>query len=292
MPAVRRRPRRAERVARSPLPTWDQYAVRWTALHGGIDPRRARPSVERWLRLGYRIAKGCARIRVKPGLVTALGLLACIAVPIVAGRGPWWALLAAGLVVVASVTDTVDGALAVMTSRATRLGYVYDSVVDRLGEACWLLGMWRLGVRPSILVAAGALSWLHEYTRARANSAGMAEIGAATLGERPTRVILAVVGFGLAGLLGFGSTDLPAGAATFAVAVWIVLAVIGFTQLFASIHHSLAGRSWPRWRPTLAQPTPAAPAFPISDEAGRHAARPATTAVYRSAYQSLEESEG
>jgi phosphatidylglycerophosphate synthase len=173
---------------------------------------------------------------------------------------------------VAAITDTVDGALAVMTERATRLGYVYDSVVDRIGEACWLLAMWRIGVHGWIVVLAGALSWLHEYTRSRANAAGMTEIGAATLGERPTRVILSALAFALAGVAGVSSRSLPSGIVTFAATVWIVLGVIGFLQLFASIHRALAGRPWqPSGRPKTAPP-------PVEE------APPAWTTVYTSQY--------
>jgi CDP-diacylglycerol--glycerol-3-phosphate 3-phosphatidyltransferase len=237
-------------------------------------------------------------MRVKPGLVTACGLLACLLVPAFAGRGTWWSLLAAGLVAFAAVTDTVDGALAVLTAHTTRLGYVYDSVVDRIGEACWLFAMWRIGVHAWLVVAAGALSWLHEYTRARANAAGMAEIGASTLGERPTRVMLAVLGFGLAGLAGLGNNDLPAGIVTFAATVWVVLGVIGFLQLFASIHRALAGRGWPTWRPAGAAGSPPVTPVPVSPataspiaamhevdgdaEVARFASMPATSAVYTS----------
>jgi phosphatidylglycerophosphate synthase len=279
-----RRSPRGGRTASPPLPNWDQYAASWTSLHGGIDPRQARHSVERWLRLGYQIAKVGARLRVKPGAVTALGLIACLLVPIVVAQGPWWALLAAGLVMVGAVTDTVDGALAVLTTHATRLGYVYDSIVDRIGEACWLLAMWRLGAHGWIVVLAGALSWLHEYARARGNAAGMTEIGAATLGERPTRVVLAVIAFGLAGLLGFVHADLPSGVVTFVAAVWVVLSVIGFGQLFAGIHRALAGQSWPGWKPRPKGSPADQPATARSDESPRYAAMPATSAVYTSQF--------
>jgi CDP-diacylglycerol--glycerol-3-phosphate 3-phosphatidyltransferase len=240
--------------------------------------------------MGYAVAKACARVRVKPGAVTALGLLACALVPVLAGRGKTWALLAAALVIVAAVADTVDGALAVLTSHTTRLGYVYDSVVDRLGEALWLLALWRLGAPGYLVVAAGAISWLHEYTRSRANAAGMSEIGAATMGERPTRVILAVIGLAVAGLTGLGSVDLPAGVATFAVAAWIILGVLGFAQLFSSVHRALAGRDWRTFTPAPPTVAPAfagpidAPASSSADdiELERIIAMPATTAVYTS----------
>jgi phosphatidylglycerophosphate synthase len=267
---------------REPLPNWDQYATRWTALHGGVDPRRGRPSVGHWLRFGYVLAKGCARARIRPSLITLSGLLACLLVPafVGPGHGTGGRLLAAMLVLFAAVADTVDGALAVVTSHATKLGYVYDSMVDRIGEACWLLALWRIGVPGYLVLLAGALSWLHEYTRARANAAGMREIGASTLGERPTRVILAFLGIGLAGLVGLGSKALPSGVATFMVAVWSVLALIGFMQLFASIHKALAGRVWPMWQPP--SPPPPTTTTSIDDEFARLSSMPPTTTIYTS----------
>jgi CDP-diacylglycerol--glycerol-3-phosphate 3-phosphatidyltransferase len=219
--------------------TWDGYATVWAGLHGGADPRSARPAVANWLRLGYVLAKLAAHLRVPPGGVTALGIVACLFVPVTVVRGAGWPLLAALLVGVAAVADTVDGALAVLTDRTTRLGYVYDSIADRLGEACWLTGFYLLGVSGPVVVAVGALSWLHEYARSRANAAGMTEIGALTIGERPTRVALSFLGFALAGI---------PGAAGACVAVWGVLSLIGFGQLSASVHRALAGRPWPSWR--------------------------------------------
>ncbi len=273
---------------REQLPNWDQYATRWTALHGGIDPRRARPTVGAWLHFGYILAKGCARIRIKPSMVTFAGLVACLLVPALvgSGHGAGGRFLAAGLVVFAAVTDTVDGALAVVTSHATKLGYVYDAVVDRIGELCWLIALWRIGVPAYLALIAGAMSWLHEYTRARANAAGMREIGAATLGERPTRVLLTFIGIALAGLIGLGSHEMPTGVATFVVAVWAVLAVIGFMQLFASIHRALAGRNWPMWQSAAPPSPPQAPSptttTSTDDEFARLSSMPPTTTIYTS----------
>jgi CDP-diacylglycerol--glycerol-3-phosphate 3-phosphatidyltransferase len=260
---------------RDPLPNWDQYATRWTALHGGVDPRRARAMIGFWQRSGYEIAKVCARVRIRPTGLTFTGLGACLAVPFMVGHGTGGLFLAAGLVLLAAVTDTVDGALAVVTSHATKLGYVYDSVVDRIGEVCWLIALWLLGASGYLAVAAGALAWLHEYTRARANAAGMREIGASTLGERPTRVLLTFIGFALGALVGLANPDMLRGLATFVVAVWCVIALIGFLQLFASIHKALAGRNWPMWQPA---PPPVAPPKAGSSQAGSSTAAPPTVA--------------
>jgi hypothetical protein len=61
------------------------------------------------------------------------------------------------LVLLSAVADTVDGAVAVIAGRATRLGQVDDSLADRLGEACWLVALWLVGA-PGWLDAPGARS--------------------------------------------------------------------------------------------------------------------------------------
>ncbi|MEH1011567.1 CDP-alcohol phosphatidyltransferase family protein [Micromonospora sp. CPCC 206060] len=218
---------------------WDEYATVWARLHGGFDPRAATPVVRGWLRLAYHLGYLLGRLRVSPTAVTVAGMLICIAVPVVAPRGQDGPLLAAGIVLLAAVADSVDGAVAVVTGRTSRLGYVYDSVADRVGEAAWLAAFWLLGAPGALVVAAGALSWLHEYVRARSVSAGMREIGAVTVGERPTRVVVALVGLLLAGLTGFIRTDLAAGTITMATAVWVLLAGFGLGQLLAAVRRVL-----------------------------------------------------
>jgi phosphatidylglycerophosphate synthase len=214
---------------------WDEYAVAWARLHGGFDPRRAGPAVGGWLRMAYGIGAGLARVRVPPALVTLTGLVLCVAVPVLSDRPA----VAAVFVLLAAMADSVDGAVAVVSGRATRLGYLYDSLVDRLGEGCWLVAFWLVGAPGTLVVAAGALSWLHEYVRARVTSAGMKDIGVVTIGERPTRVAVAVVGLVLAGWVGVIQSDLPAGTITVVSAVWVLLAVVGLAQLLAAVHRSL-----------------------------------------------------
>ena len=159
------------------------------------------------------------------------------------------------------MADTVDGALAVLSGHTTRLGYVYDAVVDRIGEACWLIALWRIGAAGHVVVAAGALAWLHEYVRSRGNAAGMTEITAVTVGERPTRVMVTIGGLVLAGLAESFNPHVAAGIAAITTATWIVLGLIGIAQLLAAVHRALAGRSWPTWRPAGA-PNSAAPSAP------------------------------
>nr|MDT0662119.1 CDP-alcohol phosphatidyltransferase family protein [Micromonospora sp. DSM 115978] len=219
--------------------SWNEYAETWARLHGGFDPRRATPTVRGWLRMAYEIGTVLSRLRVGPTAVTVLGTLLCAAVPLVVVRGSSGPLLAAVLVLLAAVADSVDGAVAVVAGRTSRLGYVYDSAADRLGEAFWLIAFWLLGVPGTLVVAAGALSWLHEYVRARAVSAGMREIGAVTMGERPSRVCVAIVGLFAAGVAGLVRPELAAGTMTVATTIWVVLAAFGLVQLLTAVRRAL-----------------------------------------------------
>ena len=218
---------------------WDGYAERWSALHGGYDPRRASLLVRGWLHLAYRIACGLAVVRLRPSAVTAAGVVVAAAVPAVVAPGPAGGLVAAGLVLVGALADTADGALAVVSGRESRLGQVYDSVADRLSEAAWLLGLFLLGAPGWLAAACLGVTWLHEYVRARATVAGMSEIGAVTVGERPTRVLLAQFGLATAGAAGLVAPEAAAGTATVAAAVWTGLGGIGLVQLAVAVRHTL-----------------------------------------------------
>ncbi|MGK5445491.1 CDP-alcohol phosphatidyltransferase family protein [Micromonospora sp. URMC 105] len=218
---------------------WDDYATAWARLHGGFDPRAAAPVVRAWLRFAYHVGYILGRLRIGPTAVTVAGVLLCLCVPLFSVRSVDGPLLGALFVLLAAVADSVDGAVAVATNRTTRLGYVYDSVADRLGEVAWLTAFWLVGAPGALVVAGGALSWLHEYVRARAVAAGMRDIGAVTVGERPTRVCVALVGLLLAGLTGLIDPDLAAGTITMATAVWVLLAGFGLGQLLSTVRRAL-----------------------------------------------------
>ena len=57
--------------------------------------------------------------------MTAAGLLMCLAVPFAAGLG----LLGGLLVLVASFADGLDGAVAMVTGKASRLGFGFAQLV-------------------------------------------------------------------------------------------------------------------------------------------------------------------
>ena len=99
-----------------------------------------------------------------PTAVTVAGLLICLRVPFAAAQGPAGLLVGAVLVLLAGIADALDGAVAVVTGRASRFGFVYDSVADRLGEAAWLAAFWLAGA-PGLLVVIGGAAVLAARVR-------------------------------------------------------------------------------------------------------------------------------
>jgi hypothetical protein len=218
---------------------WDQYATAWADQHGGYDQRRAPVSVRGWLRLGYQVARGLAAVRVPPGAVTALGLAAAVAVPLVAGSDRDRVLLAAGFVLLSALAGTLDRALRVLTRQATAGSALGEAVAARLGEVAWLTGFWLLGVPGPVVLACGVLTGLYEYVRVQGLFAGMSLIGTQTLAERPMRAVVAVAGLTMAGLVGLVERQFSAGLLTLAIAIWLILTTHGLGQLTATVRRSV-----------------------------------------------------
>jgi CDP-diacylglycerol--glycerol-3-phosphate 3-phosphatidyltransferase len=154
----------------------------------------------------------------------------------VAAAGGRWPLVAIVVVVAGGLLDNLDGAVAILSGRTSRWGYVLDSLADRLSDTAYLLPLWFLGAPGLACVAGGSLMVLPEYARARAGNAGMGEVGVVTVWERPTRVILTAFLLLGCGLLP-GHADLVA---TLGAAAWIGLGAVGLMQLLLVVHRRLA----------------------------------------------------
>jgi phosphatidylglycerophosphate synthase len=124
----------------------------------------------------------------------------------------------------------------VLTDRASRWGYVLDSVVDRLSDACYVVVLWLLGAPVWLCVLGGGLMGLQEYARARAAAAGMDEVGVVTVWERPSRVIATAM-FCLGAGLYVGAAR---GWATAGAAAWVGLGAVGLVQLLVVVRRRLA----------------------------------------------------
>lgn len=221
---------------------WDGFVAGWAARDGGYDPRRAPALVRGWLRLGYEIARGLAALRVRPAAVTGLGLVSSAAVPLVAGRGPAGLVLAAALVLLASLAGTVEQALDLFGGPGagdSPRRAIWRLAGARAGELAWLVGFWVAGAPGPLVAACAALTGLHELVRGQALVAGASRLGAQTVAERPARASVAVTGLALAGLAGQAGGALAPGVLTVAAAVWLLLALVGFGQLSAVVQKSL-----------------------------------------------------
>ena len=206
-----------------------EYFERWGALHGGLDPRTSIP-VQAWLTVVYVLSRPLVALRLSPDMVTVLGMLVALCVPWLVVQDQ---LFAAGAVaLIAGVIDNLDGAVAVMTGKSSKFGYVLDSVADRVGDTALLVGLGLAADTPWPAVAAAFLAFLQEYARARAYAVGFTEIGVISLSERPTRVLVAGMFLIAAAVAGQLWADIGG---------WVALAVslAGFGQVMWAIRSRL-----------------------------------------------------
>jgi archaetidylinositol phosphate synthase len=202
----------------------DEYLAAWSRWHGGAET--GSPLVRGWLSLAYAIARPLAGL--PPFAVTVLGLgVAGAAVAPAAAGGPWL-VLAGVLVGLSGLLDSLDGAVAIGTGRASRRGFVLDSAVDRLTEAAYAAALWAAGAPGWVAVAFGALCWLPDYLRARAGQAGVDRTGPISVWERPTRVALAGMTLGGAGVVAWSATVVTAGTGVGAVLGLVATAQLGW----------------------------------------------------------------
>lgn len=157
-------------------------------------------------RLASRSITRLARTRVTPNALTAGGILLCVAASVVVYfeyRNHilfYW--LAAGLFIVGSILDILDGALARKSGKATPFGAFVDSMSDRVSEG-FVLGTVALvflrhgnEVALAFCFAALAGSFLVSYARAKAEILGLR--GDVGIGSRAERVVVISAGLILA----------------------------------------------------------------------------------------------
>ena len=148
--------------------------------------------------LASRSVVGLARTRVTPNVLTVSGVSLCLAAAVLVpfeNRDEllvYW--LAAGLFVVGSVLDILDGALARAGGKSTPFGAFVDSISDRISEGFMLTAIALVFSRHGNEVAlafamiAMAGSFLVSYARAKAELLGLK--GDVGLGSRAERVVV------------------------------------------------------------------------------------------------------
>ncbi|WP_185976306.1 CDP-alcohol phosphatidyltransferase family protein [Mycolicibacterium sp. 018/SC-01/001] len=205
----------------------------WSDLHGGVRPS---PAVRAWLRVMRALSAGPV-LRIPPDLLSLAGVVALAAAlgTVVTG----WPVLVVPLVLIAGVLDGLDGAVALATGRARPLGALVDSVADRIGDLLLGAVLYALGAPLGWVLAALTSVLLLEYVRARAQAVGMPGVGAVTVAERPTRLIVVA-------LAALSVAVFPGGAPGFGwqwgtvfTVAWTAAGVVGMLQLVRGIRRSM-----------------------------------------------------
>lgn len=191
-------------------------------------------------RVAMGAMSGLARTRVTPNQLTAVGVTLCAVSAVIAYfqyRNEilfFW--LGAGIFVLGSILDILDGALARAGGKTTPFGAFLDSTTDRVSEG-FMLGAIALiehrngnTVSVAFTFAAVAGSFLVSYTRAKAEILGLR--GNMGIGSRAERVILITAGLVLA----------PWGALQIAIYVLCATAWITVVQRILAVRSQLRER--------------------------------------------------
>ena len=156
--------------------------------------------------LASRSVTGLARTRVTPNALTVSGvslcLVAAVLVPFENRDQLLFYWLGAGVFVLGSILDILDGALARVGGKSTVFGAFLDSTTDRVGEGAMLAAIALVFARNGndiavVLTLVGvAGSFLVPYVRAKAEALGLR--GDVGLGSRAERVAMITAGLVLA----------------------------------------------------------------------------------------------
>ncbi len=217
----------------------DEHLREWAGLHGTEAPSGF---VGGWLRAAAAVARPLARAGISPNAVSVAALVAALAavglVFVPGWPGPAGACVA---VTVSGLLDSLDGAVAVQAGRPTKVGFLLDSVLDRVADVAFgaALAIVAGGTAAWVAVGAVGVAWWLEYVRARGTLAeadlrhpaarsmppGQSpgrQAQVATPGERPTRIVFTAVGLGLPPLA--------------LAALWGQVVIVGGSAVFLLVH--------------------------------------------------------
>jgi len=156
--------------------------------------------------LASRSVTGLARTRVTPNALTVSGVSLCLAAAVLVPfenrdtRLFYW--LGAGIFVLGSILDILDGALARAGGKSSVFGAFLDSTTDRVGEGAMLAAIALVFARNGndtavvFTIVGVAGSFLVPYVRAKAEALGLR--GDVGLGSRAERVVVITAGLVLA----------------------------------------------------------------------------------------------
>ena len=178
-------------------------------------------------------AKALTRIGVHPNAVTITGTIGVVAGAIGffphRGMAMFWGVM---VITVFVMTDMLDGTMARLSGKTSRLGAYLDSTLDRVADAAIFGSLVWAYRNEDELTALAALACLTigsfvPYARARAEGLGIDAKGG--LAERSDRLVIGLTATGLVGL------GLPLPVLTITLAVLALLAAITVAQRTAAV---------------------------------------------------------
>lgn len=167
------------------------------------DRSPSRLSLTEWLRVRLKpliegASRALIRLGIGPNVLTLIGLLLSGVAAYFAARGEY---VRAGVAfAVGASFDALDGTVARLTGKANRFGALFDSTLDRYGEALILSGLaYRLAVQGQVIGVVLAFATLFgsvmvSYVRARSEGLGIEnKVGLLTRVERVVLLVLALL---------------------------------------------------------------------------------------------------
>jgi len=172
-----------------------------------------------------KIGKKFAATGLSPNFWTGIGLFFAFASAIVYGLNIEFALIIGGiLLLISGFFDIVDGQVAKVTKKTSKMGSFLDSVSDKTAEVVIFLGILIGGyAEPFLVLLAISLSLLVSYSRARAESLGV-KLQGIGIGERAERLLVIAI-LGIIGGI-FQSIEFM----EYAVIIVIIIAAITLIQ--------------------------------------------------------------
>lgn len=202
------------------------YLTAWSKVHGFAEGAEVAGIARTYLSLNFYLVQPLIALRLTPNLVTLFApALACAAL-FVPGNF-WIAILVLGSLMV----DGFDGAVAIVRGKTSKIGGVWDGIIDRVTELLWIGALYYGGISPAILLIIWVLVATQEYGRAKLTHVAGNILGVVTVCERPVRGLLVALGF-------LGEIYYPRCLEIVAI-IWLALQAIALVQFISMARKQL-----------------------------------------------------